>query len=159
MCVLKVYVFVTRLSVLAVACMLAACAGNVASPSTSAAGGASNSSSVATTALTGIWKPQSVTTPDGATVAIDKPELFTLEFSDATRLAARIDCNRGAGSFALDGDMMTIGAMAVTKAYCAETARVGDLFITALFGEHVVSATATSLVLSSSRATLRFGRF
>jgi len=74
------------------------------------------------------------------------------------RLAARIDCNRGAGSFALNGDTMTIGAMAVTKAYCAETARVGDLFAGALFGEHVVSATATSLVLSSPRGTLRFGR-
>ena len=156
---MKVYGrFLSCLSVLAVASSLAACAGNLAAPSTSAAGGPSSSSSVATTTLTGAWKLQSLTTSDATTVTIDKPELFTLEFSDATRLAARIDCNRGAGSFALNGDTMTIGAMAVTKAYCAETARVGDLFINALFGDHAVSATATSLVLSSPRGTLRFGR-
>lgn len=35
---------------------------------------------------------------------------------------------------------------------------VGDVFTNALFGEHVVSGTATSLVLSSPRGTLRFGK-
>ncbi len=98
---------------------------------------------MATATLTGAWKLQSVTTSDGTTVTIDKPELFTLEFSDATRLAARFDCNRGAGSFALNGDTMTIGAMAVTKAYCAETAQVGDLFAwVALAGFALVTITA-----------------
>ena len=153
-----VWGFVTRLSVLAVASSLVACAGNLAAPSNSGAGGSSSSSSVATTTLTGVWKLQSVTMPDGTTITIDKPELFTVEFADGTRLIARIDCNRGSGSFALNGDTMTIGAMAVTKAYCAETARIGDLFTAALFGDHVVSATASSLVLSSPRGTLRFGR-
>ena len=113
---------------------------------------------MATTTLTGVWKLQSLTTSDGTTVTIEKPELFTLEFSDATRLAARFDCNRGAGSFALNGDTMTIGAMAVTKAYCAETARIGDLFTAAIFGDQAVSVTARSLVLSSSRGTLRFAK-
>jgi len=113
---------------------------------------------VATTTLTGVWKLQSMTNADATTVTIDEPELFTVEFRDSTRLAARIDCNRGSGSFTLSGETITIGAMAVTRAYCGKTAVVGDAFTSTLSGDHVVSRTATSLVLSSPRGTLRFGR-
>ena len=113
--------FIARLSVLAPASLFAACAEPLTAPSTIAAGDSSSSSSVATTTLTGVWKLQSLTTSDGTTVTIDKPELFTLEFSDASRLAARFDCNRGAGSFALNGD---IGIFSV--GLCMATRCLGD---------------------------------
>jgi heat shock protein HslJ len=131
----------------------AACGGNVAAPSPT-----TGASSAATAAVvSGSWKLQSLTRPDATTVTVERPDLFTLELTDG-RIALRVDCNRATGPYTTNGGTLTVGAIAMTKAYCAATAALGDDYVRQLDGENVVSVTATSLVLSSTRGTLRFGR-
>jgi len=141
---------------LMLALLTSACAGNAVAPS--ATGATSGASSAATPALVGgAWKLQSLTRADSTTVTVQQPDLFTLEFTD-TRIALRVDCNRATGSYTTNGTTLTVGKLAMTDAYCAATADVGNEYLRQLDGDTVVSATTTSLVLSSSRGTLRFGK-
>jgi len=141
------------ISALALVLSMAACSGNVAAPSGNT--GASSAATAAT--VSGSWKLQSLTGADSTTVTVDHPDLFTLEFADG-RIALRVDCNRATGPYTTNGSTLTIGTMAMTKAYCAATAQLGDDYVRILDGDNVVNVTATSLVLSSSRGTLRFGK-
>jgi heat shock protein HslJ len=108
--------------------------------------------------VTGSWKLQSLTRPDSTVVNISEPVRFTLEFLEGGRLSLRADCNRGTGGYATNGNTLTVGPVAITKAYCAATAPLDDEYVRLLGGENVVVADATTLVLSSSQGTLRFGR-
>ena len=143
------------MSALAVALSMAACAETVAGPSTPSSESAAASEAIGT----GAWKLQSLTRLDSTTVNVAEPDRFTLEFvQDTSRLALRADCNRGFGSYTTSGSTLTLGPVAITKAFCASTAPFDDEYLRFLSGENVVNVTATSLVLSSSRGTLRFGK-
>jgi len=140
---------------LMLALVTSACAGNVVAPS--ATGAPSGASPTATAALGGAWKLQSITRADSTIVTVQQPDLFTLELTD-TRIALRVDCNRATGSYTTNGTTLTVGKLAMTDAYCAATADVGAEYLRQLDGDTVVSATTSSLVLSSARGTLRFGK-
>ncbi|MFY7855329.1 MAG: META domain-containing protein, partial [Rubrivivax sp.] len=91
------------------------------------------------------------------TVRPDAPERYTLHFESATRVAVRLDCNRGAGSWSLEpgpsapaGEpvrgSLRFGAIALTRMACPPgslDARVGRQF------EHV-----RGYVLDGDRLTL-----
>jgi heat shock protein HslJ len=143
------------LSALAAALSIAACAETVAGPST-----VSTPSAAAPAAIVaGAWKLQSLTRSDSTTVTVSDPNRFTLEFLDGgTRLAVRADCNRGAGSYTTSTSTLSVGPLAVTKAYCVETAPLDDEYLRVLGGDSVMTMGATSLELSSSRGTLKFGK-
>jgi heat shock protein HslJ len=144
---------------LALAVSIAACGDNAAAPSTTTVESSGQSSAAAAAFVTGAWKLQSLTRPDSTTVTVNQPELFTLEFVEGeTRLALRVDCNRAVGPYKTNGSTLTVGAVAMTRAYCAATAAFGDEYMSMLGGENLVTVTATSLVLSSPRGTLRFGK-
>jgi heat shock protein HslJ len=139
---------------LALALSIAACARNVATPSST-----TGESSAAAAAIVpgGAWKLQSLTRPDSTTVTVDHPELFMLEFAEGdARIALRVDCNRAFGSYKTNGSTLTVGAVGMTRAYCGATAVLGDEYVSMLGGENLVTVTGASLVLSSSRGTLRF---
>jgi len=146
--------FLGGLSAVATAISFAACAETVAGPSTVTRASAAAPAAI----VAGMWKLQSLTRSDSTVVNIKDPDRFTLEFlEDGTRVALRVDCNRAAGSYKTSGNTLTVGpALAMTKAYCAETAQLGDDYVTVISGDSTVTSTATSLQLASSRGTLRF---
>ena len=106
----------------------------------------------------GVWKLQSLTRPDATTVTVSEPDRFTLELDNTGRTGrtvVRADCNRGAGPFTLNGNALSVGLMAVTRAYCS-SAPFDDEYLKVLSGDSVLTLSGTSLQLSSSRGTLRF---
>ena len=132
----------------------AACAKNPLAPSIASS---SEAATIAAEVVPGVLKLQSLTLADATTVTISDPQQFTLEFLDNSRVAVKADCNRASGSFTVNGATLTIGPMAVTKAYCGSASLDGE-FLTLLGGETVATVSTTSLVLSSARGALRFSR-
>ena len=132
----------------------AACASNPLAPSVTSSSAATT---IAAEVVPGVLKLQSLTRADSTTVTISDPQQFTLEFLDNNRVAVKADCNRASGSFTVNGATLTIGPMAVTKAYCGSASLDGE-FLSLLGGETVATVSTTSLVLSSARGALRFSR-
>jgi para-nitrobenzyl esterase len=57
---------------------------------------------------------------DGKVLAPDDRSKYTLAFNADGRVAARLDCNRGTGSWKSSGPgQLELGPMAVTRAMCA----------------------------------------
>jgi heat shock protein HslJ len=139
------------MSALAAVLSLAACAQPIAPSATSPSQAATSAA-----ALTGAWRLQSLTRPDSTVVPVSEPDRFTVEFVENNRLALRADCNRGFGGFSTNGNTISLGPVAITKAYCGETAPFDDEYVRLLGGDNVVTVTATSLDLASSRGTLHF---
>ena len=133
---------------------LVACANNPLAPSVASS---SEATTIAAEVVPGVLKLQSLTRADATTVTISDPQQFTLEFLDNNRIAVKADCNRASGSFTTNGTALTIGPMAVTKAYCG-SASLDNEFLSLLSGETVATVSTTSLVLSSARGALRFSR-
>jgi len=132
----------------------AACASNPLTPSS-----ATDTTTTTITASTvpGVLKLQSLTRADSTTVTVADPDRFTVQFLDDNRIAVRADCNRGAGAFSASGNAITVGPMAVTKAYCRSES-IDNEFLSLLDGTNVATVGATSVVLTSTRGTLRFSR-
>ena len=139
---------------LVVALLAGACASNPLAPSVTSSSAATT---IAAEVVPGVLKLQSLTRADATTVTISDPQQFTLEFLENNRIAVKADCNRASGGFTLNGTTLTIGPMAVTKAYCGSASLDGE-FLSLLGGETVATVSATSLVLSSARGSLRFSR-
>ncbi|MCC7010499.1 MAG: LppP/LprE family lipoprotein [Acidobacteria bacterium] len=56
---------------------------------------------------------------DGTRLAPDDRTKYTIEFGAAGRLAARIDCNHGRGTWTSDGpNRLEVGPLALTRAMC-----------------------------------------
>ncbi len=145
---------VARSIVFAIVVSTAACAHN--------SGGSSATSPSApivdpAAVVNGSWTLQSLTRPDSSTVSITEPGQFTLQLGEDNRVTLRIDCNRGTGSYTLAASTLTIGPLATTKAYCA-SAPLDNEYLLVLGGQSVVTATQSSLEVSSPRGTLRFGK-
>jgi heat shock protein HslJ len=139
---------------LVVALSAGACAKNPLAPSITSS---HEATTIAAEVVPGVLKLQSLTHADATTVTISDPQQFTLEFLDNNRIAVKADCNRASGAFTLNGTTLTIGPMAVTKAYCG-SASLDSEFLSLLGGETVATVSPTSLVLSSARGALRFSR-
>jgi heat shock protein HslJ len=77
--------------------------------------------------LGGRWTWQGTQMNDGATFAPDDPSRYTLELLPDGRVAVQVDCNRGTGSYTLDGNRLTIGPLAMTRAACP-AGSLGDTF-------------------------------
>src|SRR4051812_39470213 len=130
----------------------AACGQNVSGPA-SVPTSADISAAIGTT---GRWKLQSLTRPDATTVAVSEPDRFTFELSDSTgRIAVRADCNVANGGFTVKGNTLSLGLLAITRAYCA-SAPLDEEYVRILQGDSVVTIAGSSLQLASSRGTLRF---
>jgi len=146
-----------RLAFLAIglssALALAACGGTPAGPSVAPAAPAA-SLAIETNA---VWHLRSMTGAGGSVQAIEDPNLFTLTFSDAGKVAARVDCNRAMGGYTISGSTVSIGPMASTKAYCGE-ASFDWQFLTLLGGDTTAATSGNTLQLSSSRGILTFDR-
>jgi heat shock protein HslJ len=85
------------------------------------------------------------------------PAGYSLTLGDG-QLSTRADCNTCSGRATLDGQVLTAGpALACTRAACA-TMAFESAYTGVLSGQSTVASTGNTLVLSSSRGTLRFAR-
>jgi metallo-beta-lactamase class B len=65
------------------------------------------------------WKLVRFRGGDDSTLAPDDPARYTLEFQEEGRLAARVDCNRGSGTWKSDEpNQLELGPLALTKMAC-----------------------------------------
>ena len=56
---------------------------------------------------------------DGLTLIPDDRSKYTIEFGDSGQLTARVDCNRGRGTWTSDGpNQVQFGPLALTRALC-----------------------------------------
>jgi para-nitrobenzyl esterase len=114
------------LPAVALASVLAGCAGtdkppvlpgtvNVPPPPMAVAGDA---------LLTGtVWRWTGTVMNDDTRVTPDAPERYTIAFQPGGKVAVRADCNRGSGSYTLDGGAISFGPLAMTRATCPPGSR------------------------------------
>ena len=69
--------------------------------------------------LTGtVWRWTGTVMSNDTRITPDAPERYTLEFQPGGMVAVRADCNRGSGSYLLNGGALTFGPLAMTRAMC-----------------------------------------
>lgn len=66
----------------------------------------------------GVWLWQRTEYSDDTTVTAPDPSKYTISFQADGRLALQIDCNRGSGTYAVDGPQLTIAPGATTLIAC-----------------------------------------
>ena len=103
------------------------------------------------------WNLVSIQPAGQAQQATPAGTTYTIAFSDG-RLSTRADCNTCVGSYALSGQTLTAGpALACTRAACP-TIAFENTYTSLLSGDHTVTMSGDTLVLSSARGVLRFAR-
>jgi len=55
---------------------------------------------------------------DGRTITASAPDRYTLTFEGGGRVSVRADCNRGSGSYEVNGTAMKMGPTALTRMGC-----------------------------------------
>lgn len=80
-------------------------------------------------ALVGVtWQWTETQYGDGSVVAAADPTRYTLTFQPDGSLQAQVDCNRGMGSYTVDGSSLTLGPLATTRMACPEGSQA-DVFL------------------------------
>ena len=82
------------------------------------------------------WHLVKIRMMDDAVLVPDHPSKFTLELGSDGQASVRADCNRGSGSYRLDGRSLTFGPMATTRATC-QPGSLSDRYLAQL--AHVAS--------------------
>lgn len=65
-----------------------------------------------------IWTWQRTALTNDEVLAPADPSSYTVEFLAEGRVSVQADCNRGAGSYTVDGSRLTISPLALTRAAC-----------------------------------------
>jgi putative lipoprotein len=69
--------------------------------------------------LTGTsWRLVRFQSSDDTTLTPDDRSKYTLMFGTQNRISARVDCNRGSGTWKASANQLTIGPLALTRAAC-----------------------------------------
>jgi heat shock protein HslJ len=141
--------------IVALALFAAGCSDAPATPTSPSAG--SGSLTLTSEQIAGTWRLSAIQVTGQAAQSAPAGATYTLSFAEG-RLSTRTDCNTCNGGFTLSGNTLTAGpALACTRAACPtmafETAYTGILS-----GEHTVSLSGNTLVLSSARGSLSLTR-
>ena len=64
------------------------------------------------------WQWQRTQLADGRSIVAAAPDRYTLRFEGGGRVLVRADCNRGSGSYEVNGSSMKVGAVALTRMGC-----------------------------------------
>jgi len=64
------------------------------------------------------WQWHRATLAEGRDIASAAPERYTLKFEGGGRVHLRADCNRGSGSYEVNGSAMKLSPIALTKMGC-----------------------------------------
>jgi para-nitrobenzyl esterase len=107
-----------RLGVVLCLGMIAACGASSRPPAAPPSSGQDPPATAA--ALRGTrWQLVRFQGSDGTVLTPDDKAKYTIDFEDGGRLAARIDCNRGSGTWQVTGqNQLSLGPMAMTRAAC-----------------------------------------
>jgi heat shock protein HslJ len=103
----------------------------------------------------GVWRLESMETANGAFVPGDRNR-FTVEFKADGTVGVVADCNQCGGTYTLDGDKLTVGALACTLIACPTPE--GQQFAALLDGTTSVDADDDELEIESADGTLEFTR-
>jgi len=77
--------------------------------------------------LTGtVWRWTETVMNNDTRIKPDAPERYTLEFQPGGMVSVRADCNRGSGSYLLNGSALTFGPIATTRAMCPPGSKDAD---------------------------------
>ncbi len=106
---------------------------------------------------TGIWVWQGTRMADDTRVVPDSPERYTLEFQPGGRVNVRADCNRGSGSYLLNGRSLTFGPIALTRAMCPPGSKDAEFLkgLAAVSG-HDDNGSELVLTLAGNGGSMRF---
>jgi para-nitrobenzyl esterase len=94
-----------------------------------------------------LWTWQGTQMKDGARLVPDAPERYAVTFQPGGTVNVRADCNRGSGSYLLNGRELTFGPIALTKMMCPPGSRDGE-FLKALSAVAAQGMNGSDLVLT-----------
>ncbi len=104
-----------------------------------------------------MWLWQRTQMRDGRFVAPDAPDRYSLSFQPGGRVNLRADCNRGSGSYEINGGDMRMGPAAVTKMGCPGGSKDGEfLRDLARVTSYAVANGELALTLAGDVGTMRF---
>jgi heat shock protein HslJ len=132
-------------------------AGRLTSPSSPPVEVAGSVQAQRRSGLVGHWQLVSVTEAGQAPVSVAEPERFTATFGADGRVALRADCNRCSASYTAQGDRLSVGPMACTRAQCSG-APLDTTFAALVQGATAWSAADGRLELRCDAGVLRLGR-
>jgi len=73
-----------------------------------------------------VWQWQRTQLGSAPVIVAAAPERYTLSFDGGGRVNVRADCNRGGGSYAVDGIAMKFGGIALTRMGCPPGSQDGE---------------------------------
>jgi len=94
-----------------------------------------------------VWTWQGTQMKDGARLVPDAPERYALVFQPGGMVNVRADCNRGSGSYLLNGSQLSFGPIALTKMMCPPGSRDGE-FLKGLSAVAAQGMNGSDLVLT-----------
>jgi len=105
-----------------------------------------------------VWQWQE-TFAQEQTFRVETPERYTINFDPSLRAAVRFDCNRGGGTYKIDGDTLTISGFATTRMACP-AGSVAPRFADELLHTRsfYVNDDGLYLVLADDAGTMHFTR-
>ncbi len=103
------------------------------------------------------WTWQGTQMKDGSRIAPDAPVRYTVNFQPGGKVDVVADCNRGSGSYLLNGSSLSFGAIALTRMMCPPGSRDAD-FLKGLGAVTAQSLDGNDLLLTvgSDAGTMRF---
>ena len=104
--------------------------------------------------LGGAWTLRSIETPALGLVAPASSASYTVAFQEGGKLSVRADCNQCAGTYAISGDSLQVGALACTKAFCGASS-YDAAFLDVLSNAATFGVRGIELSIESPRGTLR----
>jgi heat shock protein HslJ len=105
-----------------------------------------------------LWQWQRTQLGSAPVVAAAMPEHYTLLFQNDGRVNVRADCNRGGGSYEVNGGAIRFGAIALTRMGCPPGSQDGE-FLRSLAQAAAYAIERGDLVLTlSDGAAMRFRR-
>lgn len=108
-------------------------------------------------AVTGTaWKLQRLEV-SGTSVAVSRPDNYTLEFRDDLRVGIKADCNVCGGNYSLSSGTLVVSQLACTLAYCG-TESNDTAFLAILNGGGVLTVNGNELRIDSTKGTARLSR-
>jgi para-nitrobenzyl esterase len=103
------------------------------------------------------WQWQGTLYGDDTRIEVQDPARYTLTFLPDGTLAAQVDCNRGRGSYTLDGSTLTFGPLTTTRMACPADSQAGGFLenLAAVKG-YVLEGDTLTLALQLDTGTMTF---
>jgi len=104
-----------------------------------------------------VWQWQRTQSGSAPVVVSAAPDRYTLSFQDGGRVNVRADCNRGSGSYEINGAQIRFGPIALTRMGCPPGSQDADFLRTLAQASSNAMKKRGELVLTlSDGASMRF---